>query len=313
MTTEPTAPEGEEPIERTLQEGLARAPLTDEAYARIHAAVAAEWQAAVQSRPRSTPPRRWVAVVSGLAAALIVATVLLSVFSKKQPFGVIVRPVELRATLGVGKVLATRGPVLVELRDGGSLRIAPGSELEVTGSDEVFLRKGELYTDLPPNVRRATTFVVRTSFGLVEHLGTQFDVAVNGELRIRVREGSVRLRRGSQTETAVAGTELVVPRVGTSSQRSTATHGPEWSWVEALEPDYPIENRRLTDFLQWVARETGARLHFQDEHARDVAERTRLHGSVQGLSATQALETVLATTSLRYNFEQDRIEVSSGG
>jgi hypothetical protein len=311
VTTEPTGPDGEEPLERTLQEGLSRAPLTDAAYARIHAAVAAEWQAVVESRPRSTP-RRWVAVVSGLAAALIVATVLLSVFSKKQPFGVIARPLELRATLSVGKVLATRGPVLVELRDGGSLRIAPGAELEVTGSDEVFLRKGELYADLPPNSQRAATFVVRTPFGLVEHLGTQFDVAVNGELRIRVREGSVRLRRGSQTQTAVAGTELVVPRVGAPSQRSTATHGPEWSWVEALEPDYPIENRRLADFLQWAARETGARLHFQDEHAREVAERTRLHGSVQGLSATQALETVFATTSLRYNFEQDRIEVSSG-
>lgn len=311
MTIDPTGPEGEEPIERTLQEGLARTPLTDEAYARIHAAVAAEWQTAVQSRPRATP-RRWIAVVSGLAAALIVATVVLSIFSKTQPLGVISRPLELRATLTVGKVLAPRTPVLVALRDGGSLRIAPGSELEVTGADEVFLRKGEVYTDLPPTIHRASTFVVRTSFGLVEHLGTQFDVAVGADLRIRVREGSVRLRRGSQTETAVAGTELVVPRVGAPSQRSTATHGPEWSWVEALEPDYPIENGRLADFLQWAARETGARLHFQDEHAREVAERTRLHGSIQGLSVTQALETVFATTSLRYNFEQDRIEVSSG-
>jgi hypothetical protein len=311
VTTEPTGPEEDEPIERTLQAGLSRTALTDEAYARMHAAVAAEWQTVVRARPR-TPSRRWLAVVSGLAAALIVATVLVSVFSKKQSLGVIARPLELRSTLSVGKVLVARAPVLVELRDGGSLRIAPGAQFEVTGADEVFLRRGEIYTDLPPNIQRASTFVVRTPFGLVEHLGTQFDVAVNGELRIRVREGSVRLRRGSQTETAVAGTELVVPRVGTPSRRSTATRGPEWSWVEALEPDYPIENRRLADFLQWAARETGARLHFQDEHAREVAERTRLHGSVQGLSATQALETVFATTSLRYNFEQDRIEVSSG-
>src|SRR6185312_11274567 len=144
VTIEPTGSEGEEPIERTLQEGLARAPLTDEAYARMHAAVAAEWQTVVQSRPRP-PPRRWIAVASGLAAALIVASVVLGVFSKTQPLGRIARPLELRATLSVGKVLATRSPVLVELRDGGSLRIAPGAELEVTGADEVFLRKGELY------------------------------------------------------------------------------------------------------------------------------------------------------------------------
>jgi ferric-dicitrate binding protein FerR (iron transport regulator) len=167
--------------------------------------------------------------------------------------------------------------------------------------------------DFPPGLQRASTFVVRTPLGLVEHLGTQFDVVVANDLRVRVREGSVRLRRGSQTETANAGTELVVPRVGQISERAIATHGPDWAWVEALEPEYLIENRKLSDFLEWAARESGGRVHFLDEHAREVAERTRLHGSIQGLSVTDALETVLSTTSLRFNFEQGQIEVSSGG
>lgn len=323
----PTGPGEHDPIERTLADGLARSPLTDDAYTRIHAAVTAEWQTAVACSPRR-PRRRWVAMGAGLAAAAVIGALLLQTFAKTPTFGIVARAdkgalvslhrvlpdqrLEVRTALRVGNVVVANDPVLVELQLGGTLRIAGGSRLGVTAADEVSMDKGEVYVDFPPDLHRVSAFVIRTPLGLVEHLGTQFDVSVANELRIRVREGSVRLRRGSQTETAGAGTELIVPRVGQTSQLAIATHGPEWSWVEALEPEFPIEDRKLSDFLQWAARESGRQVSFQDEHAREVAERTRLHGSIHGLSVTQALETVLATTSLQYNFEQGRIEVSSG-
>jgi len=325
---EPRGAEENGPIERVLEKGLARSPLTDEAYARIQAAVAAEWRTATESSSSRTRPR-WLAIAAGLAALALLATLLWQVFGKTPALGFVARvdngafvsrhellpkrQLQLRAVLRAGDVLNARGPVLVELQLGGTLRVAGGSRLEVTAADEVSLDQGEVYMDFPPGPRRTSEFVVRTPLGLVEHLGTQFDVAVGSELRIRVREGTIRLRRGSQTATAGAGTELVVPRVGQVSQRATATHGPDWSWVEALEPDFPIEDRKLSDFLQWAARESGRQVRFLDEHAQEVAQRTRLHGSIRGLSVTQALETVFATTSLRYNFEQGRIEVSSGG
>jgi FecR-like protein len=321
----PTGPEEKDGLEGALEKGLARSPLTDEAYNRIHAAVAAEWRLASSSR---RPRHRWLVMAAGLAAATVLGALLVQMLTSSPTLGIVARidrgalvslrwvlpdqRLGLRAALRVGNVLVAGEPVLVELRRGGTLRIAGGSRLEVTAADEVSLDKGEVYMDFPPDLHRASAFVVRTPLGLVEHLGTQFDVAVSNELRIRVREGSVRLRRGSQTEAAGAGTELVVPPVGQTSQRSIALHGPEWSWVESLEPDFPIEDRKLSDFLRWAARETGRQVSFLDEHAREVAERTRLHGSIHGLSVTQALETVLAGTSLQYNFEQGRIEVSSG-
>jgi ferric-dicitrate binding protein FerR (iron transport regulator) len=323
----PTGPEENDPIERALEEGLARSPLTDDTYTRMHAAVAAEWRTAVESSSRR-PRQRWLAMAAALVAATVVGALLLQMFVQTPTLGIVARVdegalvsqhrilpdqrLEAHAVLRVGNVLVTSDPVLVELQRGGTLRIAAGSRLEVTAGDEVSLDRGEVYLDFPPDLHRGSAFVVRTPLALVEHLGTQFDVAVANELRIRVREGSVLLRRGSQTETAAAGTELVVPRIGQTRQRTIATHGAEWSWVEALEPDFPIEDRKLSDFLQWAARESGRQVSFQDEHAREVAERTRLHGSIHGLSVTQALETIFATTSLRYNFEQGRIEVSSG-
>lgn len=322
---EPTGPGETGPIERALEEGLARSPLKDDAYARIHAAVAAEWRHESSSRQ---PRYRWVAMAAGLVAAAVVGAFLLRIFLKTPTLGIVARVdkgalvslhgvlpdqrLEVHAALRVGNVLVASEPVLVQLQQGGTLRIGGGSRLEVRAVDEVSLDKGEVYMDFPSDPHRASTFVVRTPLGLVEHVGTQFDIALTNELRIRVREGSVRLRRGSQTETAGAGTELVVPRVGQTSERAIPTDGPEWSWVEALEPDFPIEDRKLSDFLQWAARESGRQVSFLDEHAREVAERTRLHGSIHGLSVTQALEAVFATTSLRYNFEQGRIEVSSG-
>ncbi len=322
----PTGLEEKDPIEDTLEKGLARSPLTEEAYDRIHAAVAAEWRL-VAASPR--PARRWLAIAASVAAAAAIGALFLQMFAKAPTLGTVAlvskgalvsqhdllpdQRLQARAQLHVGNVLVASDPVLIELQRGGTLRIGSGSKLAVTAADEVSLERGEVYVDFPPDLHRASAFVVRTPFGVVEHLGTQFDVALGNELRIRVREGSVRLRRGSQTETAGAGTELVVPRVGQTTQRSIRTDGSEWSWVETLEPDFSIEDRKLSDFLQWAARESGRQVSFHDEHAREVAGRTRLHGSIRGLSVMQALETVFATTSLQYNFEQGRIEVSSGG
>jgi ferric-dicitrate binding protein FerR (iron transport regulator) len=290
----------------------------------MHAAVASEWRKTVRARARFTL-MRWSAVAAGLAAAVVAAVVLLHPFHKPAVVGVVARAeggglsnvagsaFVPGATLHVGDVLLARGPVLVNLAIGGTLRMMGGTRLEAAAAGQMALVQGEIYVDLPSALPRASTFVVRTPLGLVEHLGTQFDVSLRQTLRIRVREGSVRLRRGSGTETAAAGTELTVARTGPTAKRLIATHGPEWSWVEALEPVYLIENRRLIEFLEWTARETGRRVSFQDDRAREIAEQTRLHGSIYGMRPAEALETVLVTTSLRYDLEDGLIRVSSGG
>jgi ferric-dicitrate binding protein FerR (iron transport regulator) len=317
MTTlaQPGPPEEQDPAERTLETGLRRTPLSDEAYARIRSVVAAEWRDHV--RPRRRPSLRWGALAASVAAALVVAAILLHPFTNKPVLGVVIRAASgdlaPGALVRAGEAMATHGPVLVELRGGGSLRIGSGTRLEALDANRVMLQAGELYVDLPPAVPRTDTFEVRTPLGRVEHLGTQFDVAVSQDVRIRVREGRILLRRGSETETAAAGTELLVSSTGPTSRRAIATHGPEWSWMESLQPPYSIENRSLTDFLQWAARETGRRVRFADDHARELAERIRLHGSISGMLPRQALETVFATTSLQYDLEDDLIKVSSGG
>lgn len=319
-------PEDEAPLERVLEEGLRRMPLTDAAYARIRAEVAAEWRATLH--PRSRRRLRWSIVAAGLVAAVVFAITLLHPFTQSSVVGVVARaegagltswflllPDQERPTgsqFRSGDVFVAHGSALMQLTGGGTLRVARGTRLKALAPGQVALERGEVYADLPPGLPRTSGFVVRTPLGSVEHLGTQFDVAVAQDLRIRVREGYIRLRRGSVTQMADAGTELVVPPVGSTVQHSIATHGAQWSWVEALEPDYVVESRQLIEFLQWAARETGRRLSFGDDRAREAAERIRLHGSITGMPPSDALKAILATTSLRYDLEDDLIRVSSG-
>jgi ferric-dicitrate binding protein FerR (iron transport regulator) len=321
---QPSPPSDDDSLDRLLEDGLRRSPLTDAAYGRIRAAVASEWHQT--ARPRARRVSRWSTIAAGLAAAIVTAVVLLHLFGKPAVVGVVARAeggglsnvtgsaFVTGSALHVGDVLLARGPVLVSLVHGGTLRMMGGTRLEAIAADQMALVRGEIYVDLPRALPRASTFSVRTPLGLVEHLGTQFDVSLGQALRIRVREGSIRLLRSSGAETVMAGTELTVPTsTGPATKRSIATHGPDWSWVEALEPVYVIDDHRLIEFLQWTARETGRRLSFEDDHAREVAEQTRLHGSITGMRPTEALDTVLATTSLRYDLEGGLIRVSSGG
>jgi len=148
---------------------------------------------------------------------------------------------------------------------------------------------------------------------VIEHVGTAFEVLENDQFtRLRVREGRVLLHRDTERIVADAGTELTARSGSSVSRREIDTYGSDWSWVAALAPDYEIEGRPLLGFLEWASRELGRPLKFSDPHARAVAERTILHGSVRGIQPLDALSSVLATTSLTYQIRGDTIWIQSG-
>ena len=327
--SDPDPQTSSDPAERSLERGLRREPLSDEAHARIHAAVKSEWLQSLPSSARGWR-RRGIAIVASIAATAVLAVVWFRPAAGAVVFGTIVRAdtgglVKVSSpftskTLVRGAVLTTaetfkaQGSALVALEGGGTLRIAHGSVVEAHTVNEIELRDGLIYVDLPPALNRRSAFVVRTSLVSIEHAGTQFEVAtVDHTVRVRVREGRVRVRRDQGWETASAGTEMIVPQSGPVIRQALLTHGQQWSWVEALAPNYEIEDRQLMDFLQWAARETGRELDIADGHAREVAERTRLHGSVDGLDPLEAVGRVISTTTLRYDLHEGAIRIASGG
>jgi len=316
-------------VRATLERGLQYQPLDAEAFARIRAAARAEFRA----RYGDGAQTRWMpgvlsmrtALAATLAGIAIVAAVLLYPRGDGAPIGVLARtvhgelvvernllfdrPVRAGEAILAGRPYTSAGSSSITLVKGGGLRLAAGSVVEGIDARDMRLDSGRVFMDFP---RGAPPFVLHTSAGTIEHVGTQFEVEASaGDIRIRVREGLVRMRTTTGTQDAGAGTEVVFSRAGPVVSRRVPTYGPDWAWVEMIAPELDIHGQPLSGFLNWVARETGRHIQFVDDRARDTALRTRLHGSIRGLAPLEALDQVLSTTSLRFEVHDDIIRISS--
>jgi FecR protein len=323
--------ESEERLERDLHDALRSERLGSDALARIRAAVHREWQRLYPARrPARSRRMLWAALAASLGIlALGLAWVLHPPTPAPIAFGVVslidqsrahiksrnppVRPVRVGDLLYCGDELATRGPGRISLSSGDNLRVNADTELRFLGPGEVELLRGMIYIDHPPAAARSSQLRIRTRAGTVEHVGTAFEVFSNERIvRVRVREGEVRLRNSSGDILARAGTELIAGPDGHLTRGAVPLNGDPWHWVFALAPNYEIEGRSLLDFLEFESRELGYRLVFADQHARDVAERTILHGTVHGRAPLEAVNSVLATTSLTYAIHDNTLQVQSG-
>lgn len=314
-----------------MRRGLQAEPLSPEAMQRIRAATEAEWRAATRVQRKASTWLPWAAAATVAMVAIAAGWWGVSggvgtdgaVFGQlERTTGVVneslwfgrVRPIDAGASLRAGQRLQAVGSALVSLPDGGTLRLASATSLQIMTGVAARLERGVVYVDIPPRSTANADFKIVTEAGEFAHLGTQFEVAVQGErTQLRVREGEVAWRRGELQMRAVAGTSLLIEGDGRSMRQSIATTGRDWAWAEALAPDFDIENRPLAEFLDWVARETGRRLVIADADTEQRIVGTILHGSIQGLTSLEALSTVMQTTALHFDLLEGAIRVSSAG
>jgi ferric-dicitrate binding protein FerR (iron transport regulator) len=206
-------------------------------------------------------------------------------------------------------VLATDAGSRAGLRteDGSSVRIDSGSRVRFIGHAVIEVIAGSLYVS---TASESHGFEIRTSMGVVRDLGTQFVVRVlPSTLRVRVRSGTVELRRGDSVTQAVAGTETTLTGHGIAV-RPVPTFGTEWAWTAGLAGPFAMEGRTVDAFLAHIAHEEGWTLTYADSEVAHIAARTRLHGSVDGLLAEEALHIALATSGLRYRLDGGDLMVS---
>jgi ferric-dicitrate binding protein FerR (iron transport regulator) len=211
------------------------------------------------------------------------------------------------ASLRSGGTLRTREGTGVGLLypDGSSLRLAPGSEVELTEAWVVTLRGGTVY--VASAVREAGRLEVITPRGLVRHVGTQFELSYEAPLlRMRVREGRVALSSGGRRVMAQAGEQLTIGVSGDVERRTLASDDPAWHWAESLAPMPQFDNRSARVLLEWAARETGRELVYGDPAIEQRTAGVILHGEPGPLAPEAALDIMLATTDLR-------AEIAEGG
>lgn len=299
--------------------GAGRRPAPDDALREsVRAAVEQVWLEE-NARRRGRRAYRWAA-----AAAVAVSAVGLAWFGLRGGLSEAPTPVgTLVAARGTVHLTSPsdRGPIVAGSRlDAGTavrtgahgyllltaaaidLRVGPGTVLDLDRPGHVELTHGRIYVDSGPEGVAHEPLVIDTPFGRVNHLGTEFQVVVHASsMQVSVRSGRVNVNaRSGRRETLARGQGVAVYQGGAIERLPVAPYGHSWAWVNMLTPDFPIDGRPLSEFLAWYTRETGRAIVVQDAATRAIIDQTRLSGSIVGLTPTQALVAVMATTRLQY-------------
>jgi ferric-dicitrate binding protein FerR (iron transport regulator) len=199
------------------------------------------------------------------------------------------------------------------LEGGGEIRQNGDSVLRWTEPRHVSLDRGQVYVD---SGGRAAPLTVHTIAGTVRDIGTRFEVLVrDGQLRVRVRDGAVRLDSPSGHHEAGAGRELVTGPGRPIVERPIETFGADWAWI-VQGTMFRLEGATLARFLEWVEAEGGRTVEFRVPRVADEVAATVLHGSIRGLSVEAALEATLPAAGLRHRVEGERViieRVTEGG
>jgi ferric-dicitrate binding protein FerR (iron transport regulator) len=179
------------------------------------------------------------------------------------------------------------------------LRVNADTQILVSDIDRFDVRRGAIYLDTRAGAAPPGDVEINTPFGIVRHLGTQYEVGVRpDDLRLRVREGAVTVSDGAREYVGDAGEQLVLARDAEPVRSSIAPSGPEWAWVESLATLPTATQYRLIDLLEWIARETGRELQFASDTLALTAARDTLVGAA-GLNPSETLDVIRSTTGLQ--------------
>ena len=280
------------------------------AMARARAAAEAAWRSGQRGAPaRASGFRRGFAWA--MAASVVALVFAGAWFGRASP------PVPVARVVAVGDGARLSGPVdgapapgadvlagaMLETTAGRvalafgalSLRVDRYSRLRFDAPDRVTLLAGSVYVD-SGGVNALAALRIATPAGELRHIGTQFQVSVDGaSTRIRVREGRVALNGPIAREIA-AGEKLDVRGTDAVLSRAQPSHGEAWEWISQTAPAFDIENRLLPEFLAWIVREHGWQLRFADAASQARVQDVRLHGSLAGLDAAGMIERVALIT-----------------
>lgn len=267
--------------------------------ARIKTAIAPLWRTEVRARARR---RRLLWGAGALAAAAIISFAI-KVIPRAEPTTPLVQRTVARFESGGD--IAAGSPVrtdsvrraAIRLNGGQSLRLDLNTHVRLLSSRIVELDRGAVYVDSEnPNT---VPVEIRTPFGIIREIGTQFEVRSEGSLTLRVREGTVSFSTGRETIEIPQGTSLAIAGDGSRVTTPISPDAQEWNWVQTVAPTFAIEGRTVTALLEWVARETGTPVRYESADAEKMARSAILHGTLGDLRPAQAPEVILPTAGLR--------------
>jgi ferric-dicitrate binding protein FerR (iron transport regulator) len=291
-------------VERLLALSGPRDAVPAERLGRMRAAVHNAWTA--ETKPRFQPRFRWT-LMSAAAAAVVIMVVRMP-----PDAGVATPPEEppRRAAVHI-----TTGPSerrFLLLPRGGELRVDASSVVTIAEGGEIHISKGALYLDS----LGASLPTVITPAGRITDIGTRFEVRLlKGETRVRVRDGKVRLAQAHSVNEVQAKEELLARADVSTMRRHVDPFGDDWAWVARAAPRFDLEDKSLGTFLDWIEQEGAWTVVFASEALERSARSTVLHGSVESMSTTEALDAILPACGLvhRVDLKTGRVTVAPEG
>lgn len=327
MSRKPERPEHtQDPVAELIRVAGRREPAPDHVVSALRRATDATWRRQLANRRRRRSVLAAAAALAALAAGLVLflegpLAPRASIAEVERVDGAArlidsetERALEPGDTLYEGMVVDTGGPpqparIALRLADGHHLRLDANSRLRLESSSRAELQRGTLYGEAGGD---GGALEIGTRWGTVRDLGTRFEVRVGTDsLRVRVREGRIRLEQNGASRDVDAGAELRVHPDGSLELVPTPTYGESWSWILGVSPGFDIEGRHLREFLDWIAGETG----WQIDTAPGTFDGgpTVLRGSIAGLGPSEALGAVLPGCGLRYRLEEGRLLIEPEG
>lgn len=234
-------------------------------------------------------------------------------------------PLGAGAPIQVGAVIASSyrpempGRAALRLASGPSVRLDHGTRMQMASANTLVLERGAVYVDSAAG----SAVEVRTVFGVVRDIGTQFEVrlldgdedgAGDPALRVRVREGEVELEpEVGRKQGGTVGEEVILYGDGKVERREVAIQGEEWDWVVDLAPSIDLEGWSLHRFVTWLGREGGWEIRYTTPEIETQAREIILHGSSEGLGPLQAAAMVFEGTGLRFLVDTGVLHIDEPG
>jgi ferric-dicitrate binding protein FerR (iron transport regulator) len=310
-------------IRRWLELAGPRPAVSDERTRRVRATVHDAWRQALRQR---TQQRVVFAGLTLAAAATVVLAVWLRV-PARTPGAPAPTVAHVTATTGTLRTAAgvailsgdpvpagtmmqvgNEGLATIALADGAELRLDRGSIVTLDDTRSIRIERGAVY--VAATTGGSGSIGIHTPVGIVRDVGTRFEVRLDDRVwRVRVREGRIRLERNGASRDADAGRELAVNPDGSLVERAVTPYDSVWAWTTRAAPVFEVEGAALSAFLAWVAAEDGRPVRFEDAALATAVANTRLHGSIDGLSPSEALAVVLPTCGLASRRDGEQVVV----
>lgn len=150
-------------------------------------------------------------------------------------------------TLMSGTVISTAWDARLAMRwlEGESVRLDENTRVVLSSENEIELLSGRIYIDSHPDGKvpaGASELGIKTPFGRVQHLGTQYMAALaGGSMTVSVRQGRVVVTGGDEESIADGGQQLSISRLGAATLSPINVFGADWQWIEEISPGFVLD------------------------------------------------------------------------